>query len=119
LKNRFLHIFLSTPFLATFAGEAAQRQYRPTSVRSWHASKDRQDIVDPLSYFVSENRELEAYCHWLQIRAENLIKKAAVWAQIQAVACALVKQQHLKPLEIETICKQAFQSELEAHLRKV
>jgi len=104
--------------LATFAGEAAQRKYRPTSVRSWHASEDRNNIVDLLSYFVSENRELEAYYHWLQIRAENLIKKPEVWAQIQAVARALVKQQHLKPLEIKTICKQAFQSALEAHLRK-
>ena len=103
--------------LATFAGEAAQRRYRPTSVRSWHASKDRQNIVDLLSYFVSENRELEAYCRWLQIRAENLIKKPEVWAQVQAVACALVKQEHLKPLEVQTICKQAFQSALEVHLR--
>jgi hypothetical protein len=56
---------------------------------------------------------------WLEIRSENLIKKPEVWAQIQAVAGALVKQEHLKPLEIRTICKHAFQRALEAHLRKV
>lgn len=96
--------------LATFAGEAAQRKYRPTSVRSWHASKDRRDIVDLLSYFVPETRELEAYCHWLQIRAENLIKKPEVRAQIQAVAETLVKRSQLKPEEVRTICWEVLKS---------
>jgi hypothetical protein len=31
-------------------------------------------ISDLLSYFVAETGELEAYCRWLQIRVEDLIK---------------------------------------------
>jgi hypothetical protein len=104
--------------VASFAGEAAQRRFRASSVRTWHAATDRKNAVDLLSYFVPEKRELEAYCQWPQSRAENLIKRPEVWAQIHAVADALVERKHLRPLEVRTIYKQAFQSAFETHLRK-
>jgi hypothetical protein len=94
--------------VATFAGEAAQRKFQPSSVRRFHASGDRQSAINLLSYFVGDTSELEAYCQWLQIRAENLIKRPAVWAQVHAVADALVKRKHLKPEEVRTICKEVM-----------
>jgi hypothetical protein len=104
--------------VATFAGEVAQRKFSSSSIRNWHGSSDRHQVVDLLSHFVPETRELEAYCRWLHIRAENLINAPVVWDQIQAVADALVQRGHLKPQEVKTICKHALQGALEAHLRK-
>jgi hypothetical protein len=104
--------------IATFAGEAAQRRFRASSVRRWHGSGDRRRALDLLSYFAPEKRELKAYCRWLQIRAENLIASHLVWADCCAVADALVERRHLTPHDVRTICRQTYQSAFEAHLRE-
>src|SRR5260370_21260390 len=43
-----------------FAGPAAQRRFRPSSVRSYHGQSDRGVANQLMNYFVGSNRELEA-----------------------------------------------------------
>jgi hypothetical protein len=90
--------------VVSFAGQAAQRKFQPRSVRRDHADSDRQGILDLLIRFIPNIPELEAYCRWLEIRAENLVNSPMVWLRICAVAEALVEQKYLRPQEVRAIC---------------
>src|ERR1017187_6792653 len=71
------------------AGPAAQRKFRPSSLRNYHGHSDRHSAIELMDYFVGSNRELEAYINWLRIRAEQLVADSFVWKTIEAVAAAL------------------------------
>ena len=90
--------------IVLFAGEAAQRRFRPTSVRSYHAETDRTHAVDLMSYFVASDRELDAYLKWLQIRAEDFVESPVNWKMIEAVAKALMDRKRLTGGEVKGIC---------------
>lgn len=86
-----------------FAGPAAQRKYRSSSVRNYHGHSDRHGAVDLMNCFVGSNRELEAYINWLRIRAEQLVAIPFAWKTIEAVAAALFERKHLTAQEVKNI----------------
>jgi hypothetical protein len=85
------------------AGPAAQRKFRPSSVRNYHGHSDRTKAVDLMNHFVGSNRELEAYVNLLRIRAEQLVANSFTWKTIEAVAAALFERKHLNAQEVKDI----------------
>ena len=90
--------------IVLFAGEAAQRRFRPLSVRRYHAATDRTHAVDLMSYFVASDRELDAYLKWLHIRAEAFVESPVNSKMIEAVAKALMDRKRLTAGEVKGIC---------------
>jgi hypothetical protein len=90
--------------LVLFAGEAAQRRFRPMSVRRHHAAYDRRHAIDLMNYFVGSTRELEAYLEWLHIRAESFVASPFNWKRIETVAAVLMARKHLTAGEVKEIC---------------
>ena len=89
----------------SLAGPAAQRKYRPSSVRSYHGGKDWHQAIDLISCFVGSDRELNAYLKLLWIRAEQLVACDPWWIAIQAVAKALLERDRLTPNEVTEITR--------------
>ncbi len=87
----------------SFAGPAAQRKYRPSSMRNYHGHSDRASAIDLMNYFVGSNEELNAYLNLLRIRAEQLVANALTWKEIEAVAAALFERKHLTAQEVKDI----------------
>lgn len=89
--------------ITCFAGEAAQRKFRPSSVRSYHGQMDRHKAVDLMSYFVGSARELDAYLKLLKIRADQFVACDPWWTAIKAVAKALMDRDRLSADEVREI----------------
>ena len=87
--------------IAGACGPAAQRKFRPFSLRNYHGHSDPTKVVDLMNHFVGSNRELEAYLNLLSIRAEQLVANSFTWKTIEAVAAALFK--HLTAQEVKDI----------------
>lgn len=94
--------------IVSFAGPAAQRRFRASSVRSYHGRSDRERAIDLLIFFASPTRELEAYLRWLHIRTENLVAGQAWWLMIEAVAEALMTHKRLTSEEVEAVVRKAL-----------
>ena len=77
------------------AGLEAQRWYRASSVRRYHASSDYRNAVDVIYYFAPDDEELEAYLRLLRIRARNIVALPLVWGWIEAPASALMEKRTL------------------------
>jgi hypothetical protein len=103
-----MRLRLEETTIVSLAGEIAQRKYRPSSVYRHHAGSDRDRNFDRLSCMVGNPRELVAYWRWLLIRAENLVNSPPRWAQIEAVAKALVERKTLSASEVRQICVDAL-----------
>ena len=85
----------------SLAGMVAQRRYRPSSCRNYHASQDYTNAVDVMGHFASTDRELNVYLKWLQIRTEDvLLNVPEVWNRVQSVAGALLKKQFLSEKDL-------------------
>jgi hypothetical protein len=95
--------------IVLFAGEAAQRRFRPMSVRRHHAAYDRRHAIDLMNYFVGSTRELEAYLEWLRIRTEAFVASPFNWTLIGAVAAALLTRKRLNADEVKGICQEELQ----------
>jgi hypothetical protein len=101
-----MRLRLEETTIVSLADEIAQRKYRPSSVDRHHAGSDRD--FDRLSCMVGNPRELVAYWRWLLIRAENLVNSPPRWAQIEAVAKALMERKTLSASEVRQICVDAL-----------
>jgi hypothetical protein len=89
---------LETRVMISLAGEAAQRHFRPSSVRSDQGMSDRHHAVNELSYLASSPEELEPYLKWLDIRVNRMI--ACHWKQTATVANALLEKKRLSAKEV-------------------
>jgi hypothetical protein len=74
--------------IAGACGPAAQRKFRPFSLRNYHGHSDPTKVVDLMN-------------HLLSIRAEQLVANSFTWKTIEAVAAALFK--HLTAQEVKDI----------------
>jgi ATP-dependent Zn protease len=95
-----MHVRLEREIVVFLAGEHAQREYRSSSVRSYHGDSDRRKAVDLLGYLVPDMSSEEFTLHYklLSLRAKNMVK--AHWPQISAVANALLERKTLTADEI-------------------
>ncbi len=66
---------------------------------------DREQAVEVLSHLVGSNKELKAYFHLLQLRAENLV--ARFWPEVEAVAERLLSEKTLTSEQIRECCLSA------------
>jgi hypothetical protein len=89
--------------IVRLAGGAAQRRFRPSSVRSYHSRTDNESATDLLMYIVGDERELKAYWRWLMVRTENFVRCPPRRMQIQSVAKALMERKTLSPGELRQI----------------
>jgi len=108
-SNR-MRLYLERQTMCCFAGIEAVRQLNPRSIRHYHASGDYQQAVDLLSRAIFAPDELSAYLKFCQLRTRNLVNSKLVWAQITAVADALLEQQHLSRAEVENVVKATIQA---------
>ena len=74
--------------LVSLAGIQAQRRYRSSSIRSWHAQADYHSAINILSYFAPNPAELAAYFKLLRIRVDLLFNVPYKWAQVEALAAS-------------------------------
>lgn len=89
------------------AGIEAQRTYRPSSVRNYHASHDYKHAVEVIEYFSESPEELDAYLRLLHTRARNLIQVPAIWESIERVAAALLEHKQLSRTELRSLIRGA------------
>ncbi len=92
------------------AGPIAQKKFSPRGWRTYHGQEDFHKTSDILSYFVDDERELNAYFRWLQVRAENLVRNRSNWACIGEIAKKLLVSRTLKGEEIEKLIFRKMQS---------
>jgi hypothetical protein len=85
------------------AGTAAQRKFRPSSVRRMHGSSDRNQAINLLGCLVGSDQELDAWLKLLRIRAEHLVENAFNWKVIEAVAAALMERKRLGAKDVKDI----------------
>lgn len=88
---------------AYLAGIAAQRHHRPSSVRGYHASDDYRKVDDFIHYFVHSQEEHHAYFKLLKIRTQDLFERPDIWAQVEALAAALLERKTLSANEAAEI----------------
>jgi hypothetical protein len=86
--------------LLVIAGPAAQRRYRPRSVRSWHGRQDFKNADDLVSYFVGSDAERDAYLHRMSVRANAFVALPDVWRAIGTVADRLIRERRLGRAEL-------------------
>jgi hypothetical protein len=89
--------------IVSLAGGAAQRKFRPSSVRSYHGQSDNEAANDLLMYIVRDERELKAYWRLLMVRTENFVRNPMRWMQIEAIAKALMERKTHSPGELRQI----------------
>jgi hypothetical protein len=108
-----MRVGLENQIITTLAGEAAQRKYRPSSVRSHHGSVDRKNVTYLLCSLVGSDRECRAYYKWLQIRAEQLVENTFCWTAIEAVAKTLMQRNRLSAKEVSEVIQGCLNSVVE------
>jgi hypothetical protein len=89
--------------IVSLAGGVAQREFRASSIRSYHGRSDREAAIDLLSYITGDERELKAYWRLLVVRTENFVRNAPRWMQIEAVAKALMEKKTLDRRELRQV----------------
>lgn len=89
-------------------GHIAEKRYRGRA--NLHgSSKDRLNIAYLISYIAGPDEE-ELYLKLLWKRAETLINMR--WAQVGAVACALIEQRKLHRDELQTVIRESMMAEI-------
>jgi hypothetical protein len=87
----------------SLSGIEAQRRYRPSSVRNYHASQDYHNAADIIGYFCESPEELDAYLRLLHIRAKALIQSPAIWGSVERVAAALLERNRLTGADLRSL----------------
>jgi Peptidase family M41 len=101
-------VYLRTSIEVYLAGDAAWA--RLMGRHNWQAaSNDYHQAVDLATYMTGDIKETEAYLKWLRLRVEGTIGQPLVWAQVQAVAAALLARETLSEDEVRAVLFQAFQ----------
>ena len=89
--------------VVSLSGIEAQRRYRPSSVRNYHASQDYRNAADIIEYFCESSEELDPYLRLLHIRAKALIQSPAIWGSVERVAAALLERNRLTGADLRSL----------------
>jgi hypothetical protein len=93
--------------MVCLAGPAAQRRFNPSGFRHSHAQGDYHQAVDFLSYLSGSNEAVEAHLHLVELRAKELIEADIHWAEIEALAAALLERKELSSTEVRQIIEES------------
>ena len=99
------------------AGPAAQRRFKPSSFRQKNGSEDYRMATNAINYFVSSKEESDAYLKLLEIRTQQLFERPEKWAQVEALAVALLERKTLSADETAEIIQTAFARFVEGRLK--
>jgi ATP-dependent Zn protease len=95
--------------ISLFAGHAAETIFLGRSSRSslttLHASDDFQRAVALAQNLCGSDEEVEAYLHWLTVRASNLIEFH--WSEVEIVAGALSGKRTINGKEVRALIREA------------
>jgi len=80
---------------------------------------DEAIALDMIRYFTATRRETEAYYKLLEIQAEQFLEKPGVWAQIVAVAEALLAKETLTGKQIRDIASRARREAMKPEPRRL
>lgn len=104
LKNR---IIMEKDIIACMAGEAAEVLL--TGRRNLvGASQDYHRAINHASYYIGNNRELEVYIKYMQIRTVNWISQPLHKLALKAVVEKLLVKKTLKVFEVRKIIKESI-----------
>jgi len=103
--------------VSLLAGQAAQRRYRQSSVRSYHAVSDRNAIADIL-FTLHSTGELPHVIRYLEAKARNLIECPMHWFVIQYLAEELLRRKTMTGEEVETTIREGFDLHQRSRLEK-
>lgn len=101
--------------VSLLAGHAAQRRYRPSSVRPYHASYDRQQAAD-LLFSLHSKAELPHVIRYLEAKAKNLVENPTHWRVIQHLAESLLKHQTMTGKQVEAAIREDYQRHFQSHI---
>jgi ATP-dependent Zn protease len=85
----------------SLAGAAAQRRHNKKSWRSYHSSSDFHYAVKLASHVCLSKADSEAFLHWLEVRADELI--ANQWSAVQRIANVLLERKTVPGDEIAAL----------------
>lgn len=85
--------------LTSLAGPAAQRKFKPRSVRHVHGRSDRELAIDLASYVAGSHRQLEAFLKWMWVRAEDLVETN--WSTTVDLAATLLERRKLSGRQVQ------------------
>lgn len=103
--------------VSLLAGRAAQRRFKPQSIRSYHAESDLHKVTELLFRLHSKN-EVKHVFNYLETKARNFVKHHQNWEVISDLAKALMKNITMKGPEIEQAIKQSYQRQFELLSKK-
>ena len=96
----------------SLAGPAAQQRFARSSWRRFHGSDDYKQALR-LLYRFADGKALSAYFNLLQAWTESFLYRPGVWAQVSAVASALLKKKTLSAREVRPLMREAFKRAME------
>lgn len=99
--------------VSLLAGCAAQRRYRPSSIRSWHGSSDRKGVVDLVFGLHAENEAPHVF-RYLTLKAENLVKR--YWFVIEHLAGELFKRKTMTGDEVIAAIRAGYKKDYQTSL---
>ena len=99
------------------AGRAAQREFMPRSVRSYHGRSDYKWAAELLGRLAS-GEELPVYFKLLEIRVKGFVKKPLVRAQIEGVAKELLIRKTLTDKQVKAVIQDATQRDFDERVKE-
>jgi hypothetical protein len=97
--------------VSLLAGRAAQRRFKPQSIRSWHASSDMKAAMDLLLRLHGHGDEATHAYGYLEARARNFVNHPQNWRMIQDLAKALIERRSLTGHEIEATLRASMDAQ--------
>jgi len=98
---------LEPRILCALAGEAAEHRFSGTRNLPG-ASGDYLSVLNSVMYVCGSTNEADPYATWLYHRAQGMLRNRITWAQVKALATALLAQKHIN---YETACQVIAQAQ--------
>jgi ATP-dependent Zn protease len=93
--------------MVSMAGELAQRRFNPGSVRSYHASSDRENIVKSLERYARPTsdgvQDIDITQHYKLLRQWTIELLDDNWSLVEAVAEEIIKHRTLSGKEVRAV----------------
>jgi hypothetical protein len=92
----------------SLSGRAAQHRFCPRSIRHYHAREDVRFAFEMVSFFAGSEEETSAYFKLLDIQARAFVRQPWVWAQINAIAAAVMEHKVIEAKDIRRIARESI-----------
>lgn len=97
--------------ISLFAGQEAQRRFRPNSLRPHHGEHDV-ECIDTILERLFHPDEHATLMKYLRVRTRLLIERPMNWRMISDLAEALVQQPSMKGRDVVAVFRQSLKNQL-------